>query len=79
MAGVDYRGQPRRLRLRARQRTFYDDRFDMFPEDVSEAHVALAQGASTFRSELDRLDIDLVTAVSTSGAGRSSSATPPGG
>ena len=45
------------------QRTFYDDRFDMFPEDISEAHLALAQGAPTFRSELDRLDIDLVTAV----------------
>ena len=27
------------------QRTFYDDRFDMFPEDVSEAHLALVQGS----------------------------------
>ena len=46
--------------------TFYDDRFDMFPDDVSEAHQAVVTGGPTLRPQLDRLDIDLVTVPSAS-------------
>ncbi len=45
MAGVDYVGNLVDYVYGPEQRTFYDDRFDMFPEDISEAHLALAQGA----------------------------------
>ena len=41
------------------QRTFYDDRFDMFPGDVSEAHLAVLLGRPSLRSDLDELEIDL--------------------
>lgn len=43
-----------------RAAVFYDDRFDMFPGPVSEAHLALVQGKPTLRRDLDRFDIDLV-------------------
>jgi hypothetical protein len=46
---------------------FYDDRFDMFPDEVSAAHLALVQGSPRLRSALDELDIELVT-VERSGA-----------
>ena len=40
--GAGLRRQPRRLRVRARASgSFYDDRFDMFPDDVTAAHLAL--------------------------------------
>ena len=45
MAGVDFVGNLVDYVYGPEQRTFYDDRFDMFPEDISEAHVALAQGS----------------------------------
>ena len=38
----------------------------MFPEDISQAHLALVRADASFRSELDRLDVDLVTAITTS-------------
>ncbi|MGQ0430968.1 MAG: hypothetical protein ACT452_01015 [Microthrixaceae bacterium] len=41
-------------------RVFYDDRFDMFPSDVSEAHLALVRSAPTVRTELLRYDVELV-------------------
>lgn len=44
----------------ARQVVFYDDRFDMYPEAVSEAAVDLDAGRSSVFSALDEYDIDLV-------------------
>jgi hypothetical protein len=42
------------------RRVFYDDRFDMFPEQVAEDYLALAGGRSRAAEVLDRYDIDLV-------------------
>jgi hypothetical protein len=42
-------------------RAFYDDRFDMFPDEVSAAHVALIQAKPSLRGDLEELEIDLVT------------------
>jgi hypothetical protein len=42
------------------ERVFYDDRFDMFPERVTDAHLALVQTSTDMRAELDEFDIDLV-------------------
>jgi hypothetical protein len=42
------------------RRVFYDDRFDMFPIDVTDAHLALLQTHPPLRAELDDLRIDLV-------------------
>jgi hypothetical protein len=39
---------------------FYDDRFDMFPEDVSAAHLALVEAAPEVQDRLAGLAIDLV-------------------
>ena len=44
----------------AEQQTFYDDRFDMFPEDVTAAHASLLTAAPDMREQLDDFDIDLV-------------------
>jgi hypothetical protein len=49
---------------------FYDDRFDMFPAEVSEAHVALVQNGMTLRRDLGRYDIELVTFDRTGAAGQ---------
>ena len=38
---------------------FYDDRFDMFPDDVSEDHLDLIRGRAGWKSAIDRYDIDL--------------------
>lgn len=42
------------------RRVFYDDRFDMFPESVSAAHLALSRAEPGALAHLDELDIDLV-------------------
>lgn len=39
---------------------FYDDRFDMFPEEVSAAHLALVRTDPALRSSLERFEIELV-------------------
>lgn len=39
---------------------FYDDRFDMFPTEVSDAHLALLRSAPSLRGDLDRYGIDVV-------------------
>ena len=44
----------------AEQQTFYDDRFDMFPDDVTAAHASLLTAAPDMREQLDDFDIDLV-------------------
>lgn len=43
------------------RRVFYDDRFDMFPEEVSTASLALGDAAPSAFSELDDFDISVVT------------------
>ena len=48
------------------QRAFYDDRFDMFPQEVTDAHVALVQTRVNMREELDQYEIDLVVVGTTS-------------
>ena len=44
MAGVDFVGNLIDYVYGPEQRTFYDDRFDMFPEDISEAHAGPGPG-----------------------------------
>jgi hypothetical protein len=39
---------------------FYDDRFDMFPREVTEAHLALTSGTAGYRQALDRSRVDIV-------------------
>ena len=48
------------------ERTFYDDRFDMFPLEVTAVWQAMNSAGPTFREDLDELDIDLVLLESTS-------------
>jgi hypothetical protein len=43
------------------ERVFHDDRFDMFPADVSEASLALSEGQPSAFAHLDSFEIDLVT------------------
>lgn len=49
---------------------FYDDRFDMFPGQVSGAHLALVQTSPNLLAELAQFDIDLVTWERTSPTGQ---------
>jgi hypothetical protein len=41
-------------------RTFYDDRFDMFPEELAETARALVSGTPGLRADLDAHGVDLV-------------------
>jgi hypothetical protein len=52
------------------RRVFYDDRFDMFPADVSEAQLDFNVAAPGMRVGLDRHDIDLVLVPSSSPTGQ---------
>lgn len=61
MAAKDAVGNLMELLDGPRQEVFYDDRFDMFPDDVSAAHLALVQGGPSLRGDLERFDVDLVT------------------
>jgi hypothetical protein len=70
LAGPDFVGNLVDYIYGPEQRTFYDDRFDMFPEDVTKAHLAVVLGTPDLRSELDDFDIDLVTVVSSSSTGQ---------
>jgi hypothetical protein len=70
LAAVDYVGNLIDFVYGPERRTFFDDRFDMFPEDVTKAEMAVITGGPSLRPELDRLDIDLVTALTTSGTGQ---------
>jgi hypothetical protein len=40
---------------------YYDDRFDMYPDEVTRGSLVLLRGATGWRSALDRVEIDLVT------------------
>ncbi len=76
LAGVDFVGNLIDFVYGPERRTFYDDRFDMFPADVTEAHMAVVTGAPTMRSELDAFDIDLVAVLSSSATGQVLTADP---
>jgi len=49
---------------------FYDDRFDMFPKEVSDAHVGLVQGGTSLRSDLAQFDVEIVTIDRTGAVGQ---------
>lgn len=70
LAGPDYLGNLTSFIYGAEGRTFYDDRFDMFPEDISAAHLALVRGEPSMRNELATNDVDLVTVMSASESGQ---------
>lgn len=42
------------------RRVYYDDRFDMFPQEVSDAHLALVSSGPQIRQHLDDARIDVV-------------------
>lgn len=52
------------------QRVFYDDRFDMFPEQVSRAHLALFRTDPSLLTVVEEHDIDLLTWGRTSATGQ---------
>ncbi len=56
---VDYVYGPER-------RTFYDDRFDLFSDELAETNQALISGGPTLRRDLDEHGIDLVLVKTTS-------------
>jgi hypothetical protein len=60
LATQDVVGNLQELVLGATGQVFYDDRFDMFPDDVTEAHLALVQSSPRVRAELEAFDIELV-------------------
>ncbi len=70
LAAPDYVGNLIDYVYGPEERTFYDDRFDMFPEEVTKAHSALITGAPSLRSEMDAFDIDLVVVLSASATGQ---------
>ncbi len=61
LATQDVVGNVQELVYGADERVFYDDRFDMFPDAVTEAHLALVQTAPDLRSRLEALEVELVT------------------
>lgn len=60
LASQDVVGNLQELIYGATGQVFYDDRFDMFPDDVTEAHLALVQSSPSVRAELAGHDIELV-------------------
>ena len=60
MAAPDVVGNYIELVYGPGRRVFYDDRFDMFPDDVSAANLALVRAGPTLRTALADLDVDLV-------------------
>jgi hypothetical protein len=61
LAAPDYVGNFLEFVYGPGERVFYDDRFDMFPDDVSDAALALAHVEADVLDELDRFDIELIT------------------
>jgi hypothetical protein len=70
MATQDIVGNLIELLYGPRGYVFYDDRFDMFPSDVSESHLTVARGGPTLRTDLARYDIELVLWDRTSATGQ---------
>lgn len=60
MAAPDRVGNLVSLRFGPGERVFYDDRFDMYPEAVTEDVVDLVQGRPSSLEVLDRYHVDLV-------------------
>lgn len=60
LASKDVVGNLMELMDGPRGEVFYDDRFDMFPDAVSRAHLSLVQDGPTLRSDLARYDVELV-------------------
>ncbi|MFP5256580.1 MAG: hypothetical protein ACLGI8_12120 [Acidimicrobiia bacterium] len=60
MAAPDIAGNFRELVYGARGDVFYDDRFDMFPEEVTLDHLVLVNGGARTMDVLDDHKIDLV-------------------
>ncbi len=60
MAAKDVVGNLLELLHGPGREVFYDDRFDMFPDDVAAAHLALVQNSPRLRADLTRLRIELV-------------------
>ena len=60
LATQDIVGNFQELVYGAQGRVFYDDRFDMFPDEVSAAHLALIDVTPDVRARLDEHAIDLV-------------------
>ncbi len=60
LAAPDVAGNLLELVYGPGERVFYDDRFDMFPEDVSAAHLALVRADAGARRALDEHAIELV-------------------
>ena len=59
LASIDFVGNLVDYVYGPEERTFYDDRFDMFPEEIVEAHAALLLARPSLRTDLHELDIDL--------------------
>lgn len=70
MVAPDYVGNLLDFVYGPERRTFYDDRFDMFPDDISRAQIAVNLGTPAMRVELDRLDIDLAVMKTASATGQ---------
>ena len=60
LVAPDQVGNLLELRDGPRHEVFYDDRFDMFPKQVSADHVALIQGRPQSIAILDRYHADVV-------------------
>jgi hypothetical protein len=60
MNAPDYAGNFLEFVYGAEGRVFYDDRFDMFPTEASDAQIAFNFAAPRMRAGLDRYDVDLV-------------------
>jgi hypothetical protein len=60
MAQPDLAGNFLELRFGDEANVFFDDRFDLFPKEVSDAHVALLNGSADADEALDTFDVDLV-------------------
>ena len=60
VAAQDFVGNYLELIYGPGERVFYDDRFDMFPDDVSAAHLALVEVRPDLSDRLAEQDIDVV-------------------
>lgn len=70
MAAPDIVGNLQGYVYGPQRRAFYDDRFDMFPMRVSEAHLALVYAEPDLFEHLDELEIVLVTVPREAPAGQ---------
>ncbi|MFZ6002384.1 MAG: hypothetical protein ACOYXM_00480 [Actinomycetota bacterium] len=76
LAAMDIVGNFMELIYGPRGEVFYDDRFDMFPDRVSNAHLALVHAERSLVSELDEFEIELVLAELSSASAQRLSVDP---